>query len=73
MPCVVSTPFGFAVEPDVKMIFANVSGPTVACAASTPALPSLFSKSANVDAPPAPLRATTFSIPSRNGSASAAS
>ena len=33
--CVLMTPFGMPVEPDVKRIFATVSGPTRACASST--------------------------------------
>ena len=35
MRCVLMTPFGWPVEPEVKRIFAIVSGPTLACAAST--------------------------------------
>ena len=35
MPWVVMTPFGSPVEPDVNRIFATVSGPTAAAAAST--------------------------------------
>ena len=34
MRCVVMTPFGVPVEPDVNRIFATVSGPTCACARS---------------------------------------
>ena len=30
IPCVVSTPLGLAVDPEVKIIFARVSGPTFA-------------------------------------------
>ena len=32
------TPFGWPVEPEVNRIFATVSGPTLACAASTAAV-----------------------------------
>ena len=35
MRCVLITPFGAPVDPDVNRIFATVSGPTVACASST--------------------------------------
>ena len=35
MRWVLMTPFGCPVEPEVKRIFATVSGPTSACAAST--------------------------------------
>ena len=37
MRCVVTTPFGLPVEPEVNRIFATVSGVTRVCAASTAA------------------------------------
>ena len=44
---VLMTPFGWPVEPDVNRIFAIVSGPTLACAASTAAVGSRADSSAN--------------------------
>src|SRR5580692_11057542 len=64
--CVLITPFGWPVEPEVKSIFAIVSGPTLACAVSTAAVGVVAASSANNVA----LRfgggfaVTTISIPS---------
>ena len=41
------TPLGFPVEPEVNRIFATVSGPTLAWAASTASVGSLKIRSAN--------------------------
>ena len=47
MRCVLITPFGWPVEPEVNRIFAMVSGPTLACAASTAAVGVVAARSAN--------------------------
>ena len=47
MRCVLITPFGRPVDPDVKRILAIVSGPTRACASSTAAVAGVRSISAN--------------------------
>jgi hypothetical protein len=46
MRCVLITPLGSLVEPEVKRNLAMVSGPTCACAASTAAVAGLASRSA---------------------------
>jgi len=45
--CVLITPLGSLVDPEVKRNFAIVSGPTFACAASTAAVGVVAIKSAN--------------------------
>src|SRR5579863_10513607 len=45
--CVLITPFGWPVEPEVNRILAMVSGPTPACAASTAAVGCVAARSAN--------------------------
>ncbi len=47
MRCVLITPFGSLVEPEVNRNLAIVSGPTFACAASTAAVGLVASSSAN--------------------------
>src|SRR3569833_1789898 len=45
--CVVITPFGLPVEPEVNKIFTTVSGVTRACAASTAVVVATLSRAAN--------------------------
>src|ERR1700677_2707695 len=68
IPCVVSTPFGFAVDPEVKMIFAKVSGPTFAWAASTSALASPCSRRAKARALARGVRGAAFLLVLKNRS-----
>jgi hypothetical protein len=48
MRCVLITPLGSLVEPEVKRNLAMVSGPTCACAASTCAVATVASRSSKL-------------------------
>jgi hypothetical protein len=63
MRWVLMTPLGLPVEPEVNRIFATVSGPTLACAASTASVGSVMARSANgvVERLPSGLAVTTIS------------
>jgi hypothetical protein len=70
--CVVITPLGLEVEPEVIRILASVSGPTLSRAASTDAPARAWRSASSGVAPEAPGRLETTSMPCSAGSASAA-
>ncbi len=73
MRWVLITPLGWPVDPDVNRNLAMVSGPTLACAASTAAVGGVSVSAENSVAfrPPSGLAVTTISTPSDTAAAMA--
>ena len=78
IPCVLMTPLGIAVEPDVNRILATLSGPTFASASSTSPVARVFTSSSKLVAPwpwdstsSAPPKSTADSTPPNGPSAAA--
>jgi hypothetical protein len=68
---VFSTPFGPPVDPEVNRIFATVSGPTAAQAASTSALGAVAARASYAVLPPAP-DSVTASVPTASATTASA-